>query len=405
MANNIFRQSYEILTKVLKEKAYLNLEMKNTTSKAVAKIVYGVMDKYYFLDYAIDCLTSKKPKINILILLYIAGYCLIFLKTPYNVVLNGIHEIMDDMGKGGLKPFADAIIKKLNETTISLPPKSDKRYLEVKYNMPSFLVGMYRKDYLENFEDIIKTPEFNRVHIRSKCKDEEIFKVDNTAIKTLTGFYVKNNKEISLLSLLGKVTYMGYSSSLVAESIKITNGENVLDVCAAPGGKAVMLAEKGANIIACDIYKHRLQLINDYAKRMKVNLKTVLADATIYNEKWKESFDIVLADVPCSGLGVADKKKDVVFNRSYEDIVNIAKLQYQILDNVKEYVKKGGLLVYSTCTVFNMENKDNINKFLYNNSDFTLETIDLPYENCGQLQFLPDGKGTEGFYICHMRKN
>jgi len=406
VVNNSYRQSYDILLSVLRDKTYLHILMKSNTSKHVAKIVFGVMDKYYELDYIIDNLADKKPKLNIKIILMIAGYSILYLETPINVVLNNIHEFLADIGKTGVKSFLDALIRKMDNREFSLPNKSNKHYLEVRYNMPSFLVGLYRKDYPDTFEQIIDVPKLNRVHIRANCDDSLILNADETAIKTLTGYYVNNNKEIAMLSLMGQITYMGYASTLVAESIKVTKDMRILDTCSAPGGKAVMLASKGAKVIACDIHNHRIELITDYAKRMNTKLhKIYQIDATEYVERWDSWFDVVLVDAPCSGLGVINKKKDVVHNRTYEDILSLASLQQDILQNAKNYVKKGGLLVYSTCTVFSIENQNNIAKFLETNKDFTLEKIELPFENNGEIQFLPDGKGMEGFYICHLKRN
>lgn len=405
MNNSVLRQVYDILLKVYKDNAYLNLLMKDNSNARVAKIVYGVMEKHFELNYIMDKLAEKKPKLNIRIILLIAIYCVLYLETPYNVILSEVTELADSLGKGALKPFFAAIIKKVDEKQYSLPKKSESAYLEVKYNLPNFLIGLYRKDYPETFEQIINAPHFERVHIRAKCDKEAILKADPTAIPTLTGYFVKNNKEIAMLCFLGQATYMSYSSSLVAYSIPINGGENLLDVCAAPGGKSVFLAERGAKVTACDIHAHRVELITDYARRMNIKLNKIFEkDATEYFEPYEKRFNIVLADVPCSGLGVKDGRKDVIFNRTYEDILELASLQLKILNNVKNYVKSGGLLVYSTCTIFNMENGKNIDKFLEENKDFKLEKINLPYGNDGKIQFLPDGSGMEGFYICHMRR-
>ncbi|HOO22831.1 MAG TPA: transcription antitermination factor NusB [Clostridia bacterium] len=403
MNNSAIRQSYDILLKVYRDNAYLSLAMKDNSGPRVAKIVYGVVEKHFELNYIIDNLADKKPKLNVKILLLMGAYLLLHLDTPYNLVLNEIGEAADSIGKGALKPFIAAVLKKVEERQYALPKKSESAYLEVKYNLPNFLIGLYRKDYPETFEEIINAKPFDRVHIRARDK-EAVLRADPTAIETPTGFFVKNNKEIALLCYTGQATYMSYASSLVAHSIPVSGGEHVLDACAAPGGKSVYLAERGAKVTSCDIHRHRLELISDYARRMNVKLNIIGRDATDYKEEWKEKFDVVLADVPCSGLGVKEEKKDVIFNRTYDDILSLAALQAKILDNVKNYVKRGGLLVYSTCTVFSMENGKNIDKFLAANEDFRLEKIDLPYENDGRLQLLPDGKGMEGFYICHLRR-
>jgi 16S rRNA (cytosine967-C5)-methyltransferase len=403
--NSCYRQCYDILIKVYKEGAYVNLLLKENSNSRVAKIVYGVLEKHYELHYIINDLTEKNVKPNIKILLLISSYCLLYLDTPINVVMNETHDLAESLGKMGVKGFIDAIIRKVNDRQYNLPNKSSSDYMEVKYNLPNFLVGLYRKDYPDTFEDIIFAKSYPRVHIRTNEDKEVILRADPTAIKSLTGYFVKNNKEVAMLNFLGKATYMSYSSSLVALSIPLKGGESLLDACAAPGGKSVYLTERGAKVTACDIYEHRIQLISDYSRRMNTRIsKVCVRDATEYFDGWEKRFDVVLVDAPCSGFGVRDKHKDVIFNKTYEDILDLAELQYKILNNTKNYVKKGGLLSYSTCTIFSIENGNNVDKFLEENKDFKLEKIDLPFENDGKLQLLPDGNGMEGFYICHLRR-
>lgn len=396
------------MLKVYRDGAFVNEEMKSVTSKRTTKLVYGVLDKHFELNYIIDTLAKNvKPAIKPLLL--VGAYALLYMDTPINVVLNETGSILDGKGKGGLKQFCYAVLSKINRREYSLPDKKDKRFVEVKYNLPSYLVGMFRKDYPDDYERLINTRESNKIHIvpNNGVTEEEIYSADRTAEKTLTGYFVRNNGDISYLNFLGKITIMSYPSSLAAESValKTEKGQNVIDVCAAPGGKSVYLAKKGLNVVSCDIHPHRLKLIDAYANRMNVNVESVLQDATAYNQKYEEKFDVVFADVPCSGLGVLNRRKDVILNRTYEDIVELTKIQSNILENVCKYVKKGGLLVYSTCTVFKMENDKIIENFLEEHKEFSKEEISLPFENNGSIQFLPDGKGMEGFFLCHLRKN
>ena len=147
-----------------------------------------------------------------------------------------------------------------------------------------------------------------------------------------------------------------------------------------------------------------VELIKKYAKRMGVTLNAIVADATIKKKTFVNAFDVVLADVPCSGLGVLAKRRDIIFNREEKDIEELVKLQEKILENASSYVKKDGVLVYSTCTVLKKENQDVIARFLQKHSEFKKEKIELGFENDGEIQFLPDGKGLDGFYIVRLRK-
>ena len=269
MNNSYFRDSYDILLKIYKDGAFTNEEMKSVTNKRTTKIVYGVLDKHYELDYIVDVLTDKvkgkyKP------LLYICIYSILYMDTPKNVLLNEVFDLLDTLGKSALKPFFSAVVNRVSNRDYALPSKSDKRYVEVKYNMPSYLVGLFRKDYPDDYDRILTTPYYDRVHVRVRCGlDERIIKeADETAIKTPVGYFVKNNKEISLLDFEGKITYMSYTSAFAAESIAkvAARGAKILDCCAAPGGKSVYLAERGYDVTACDIYPHRVELIDSYAR-------------------------------------------------------------------------------------------------------------------------------------------
>ena len=147
-------------------------------------------------------------------------------------------------------------------------------------------------------------------------------------------------------------------------------------------------------VTSCDIHPHRIELIESYRHRLGINnVVTKINDATKYNEAFSNAFDKVLCDVPCSGLGVAKKKPDIYLNMTKESISDLPKIQYQILDTAKNYVKQNGILVYSTCTTLPQENEEVIRKFLANNKNFELEF---------EKQYLQDDQGLDGFYIAKM---
>ena len=406
MDNTVYKTSYDVLIKVYRDNTYLNLLMKEISNKRVAKIVYGVLEKHYELNYIIDQLASKGVKPNVRPVLLIGAYSILYMNTPENLVRTEIRELLESLGKSGIRDFADAIILKIIKKEYELPAKSHKSYLEVKYNLPSWLIGMYKKDYPDRYEDLMGEIHHNKVHVilNNNTLDKEIIEADKDCKKTDTGYFVKNTKEIALFNFLGKISYMSYGSTLIAKSIDAKN-KSILDCCAAPGGKSVFLTLSGGKVTSCDVHKHRVELIKSYARRMNVKLNILERDATVFYPEWEESFDVVLLDAPCSGFGVTGKKKDIVFNRSYDDIISLVSLQREILQSVSRYVKKGGLLVYSTCTLFKKENGENVEYFLENNKNFVKEKIDLPYENDGEIQFLPDNNGMEGFYLCHMKKS
>jgi 16S rRNA (cytosine967-C5)-methyltransferase len=203
----------------------------------------------------------------------------------------------------------------------------------------------------------------------------------------------------------GKYTFQSIGSIAICNIVE--EGVNLLDTCAAPGGKSNYLAERFSKVTACDIHSHRVQLIEEYSRRMNIkNVEALQMDATVYNPDFFEKFDAVLCDVPCSGFGVVYENPDMKLNREYDDVKNINALQLSILKNVCRYVKKGGYLVYSTCSVFSCENQAIIDKFLLENKDFCVEDINSKLANIkvkNGLQFLPHVSGG-GFFVCKLKK-
>ncbi|MBP3305173.1 MAG: 16S rRNA (cytosine(967)-C(5))-methyltransferase RsmB [Oscillospiraceae bacterium] len=192
---------------------------------------------------------------------------------------------------------------------------------------------------------------------------------------------------------------------------RIPRGAKVLDCCAAPGGKsfaAAIAMEGRGGILSCDIHTHKTVLIQNGSRRL--GLENVMAkqqDATVMNPQWRETMDVVLADVPCSGYGIIRKKPDI----RYKDPASMAELpalQLRILQNQAEYVKPGGTLLYSTCTLLRRENEDVVKAFLRQRTDFYLEPLELPEnfpENTdGMLTLVPGEYDTDGFFIARLRR-
>ncbi len=384
-----------VISEVTGKGAYLNIALKKTPVKAVLMLVYGVMEKYYLLNYIADELCDKLKK-NLRPYMLVGLYCVINKVAPLPVIVKTVTEALSEGGKGAVKGFFTAVLSKADRAEYSLPAPGKKGYEEIRFNLPSWLVGMYKKEYPDSYEEIIDNSVKHRVHIVAFCDEKEVLNADPSAEKTKTGYFVKNGEEFGKLFGQGKITYMSPGSALVCEAAGDVKGKKTLDCCAAPGGKSVYLAKKGAFVTACDVYSHRLELIRSYAERTSADVDVVEQDGTERNEDYSEAFDVVLCDVPCSGLGVIDKKRDIIINRTYEDILALSELQKKILYNCSAYVKKGGVLVYSTCTVFSKENGEVTAAFLKEHDDFVKEE---------ERQYLPDGKGMEGFYVCRMRRN
>ena len=200
------------------------------------------------------------------------------------------------------------------------------------------------------------------------------------------------------------------SSMLPALLLQPKAGEQVLDMCAAPGGKTTHIAalmENKGRVTACDIYPHKLKLIEENAKRLKLdNIKTVLQDGTVLREEWIEKFDRVLVDAPCSGLGVLRRRAEARWTKKEKDLREFPVLQQHILENASRYVRPGGVLVYSTCTLEERENGKQIEMFLQNHREWKQSGFVHPRfkEVVKELQLYPQRDGVDGFYLTLLKK-
>ena len=190
---------------------------------------------------------------------------------------------------------------------------------------------------------------------------------------------------------------------------EIQPGQKVLDCCAAPGGKSFAAAIAGAGeITSCDIHPHKIDLISKGAERLGfTQLRALEQDATAFNPAWEEKMDTVIADVPCSGFGIIRKKPDIRY-KSLAEAAQLPALQQEIINNAARYVRPGGLLLYSTCTLVRAENEDVVENFLRTHPDFTTEPLPLPAgfpkNESGMLALVPGEYDTDGFFICRLRR-
>lgn len=419
--------SYEILSRVIIDKSYVSIELNKYITKSsdkfnsalVTKIVYGVLEKDIMLEYFVGQFVSKKPRPEIMILLKMVAYISKTINSiPCFALVNEIVNLTKGIDKHQAG-FVNAVSKKLIKEKIILPNKSNiNRYLSVKYNYPEWVISELLKSHsLEFVTELISKELTSLTHIR----------VNLSKISTIKFKQILLDKDIKIEdSLYDYTMYVDYAKLIEHDELKdyyivqglpsiITcnalgaKGGKILDVCGAPGGKSVYLAQNpNIEVFSCDIHKHRVDLINKYASSIGVKVNTFLQDGTQLNKNWIEYFDYVLCDVPCSNIGVSRKKPDVFLNKSKSDMFTLAGIQYQILNNSANYVKPGGILQYSTCTILDVENKCVVERFLKNHPEFQLTTID--YNNIditnddNMYTFYPHKTSTEGFFIARMIK-
>ena len=399
------REAYKVLDDVLRRGAFVNIALKNVSadSKAlVTRIVYGALERRVELDYIISSLTSRcKPALKTL--LVEAAYIVKYMDNiPAYAATDTAVEYAGALFGAGVKGFVNAVLKNVAKGNYSLPASGEKAE-EIKYNAPHFIIEALERDGFDPAAFLLP-PRKEGVHFRisSKYTAEQISPlVPDMRPSPVGGYISKPSAALEGLNAEGKITFQSPSSMECVHALGDLEGKTLLDACAAPGGKAVYAAELGAAVTARDMHPHRTRLIRSYAERMGVKLKTETRDATIRYPEDDMKFDRVLLDVPCSGLGVLSSRPDVVLNKRAGDIEELTRVQYNILSVSSGYVKRGGILVYSTCTPLKAETERQIERFLQNNVDFRI----LDYKNNTEFGriIMPDTL-MDGFFVAAMER-
>lgn len=419
--NNAFLKSFQTLKSVYAERAFSSIALNKTLEFCTAqdralitKLVYGVLDNDILLQYILSKYVRKMPKVDVLIILKIGIYCLQNLSIPVYAVVNDLAElakITEDVRQVG---FVNATLKSISKTIADFNdyPADELSRVSVLNSYPLWAVKKLVKDYGE--EEAYKIAAYHG-------KDSTCVRIANSANAAAL---LKNFLNVSptcfadAYEVSGKIpplnsdfTLQSLSSMAVAKAAAALVKGNFLDCCAAPGGKSVYVKQlcPTTNVTACDIHPHRVQLIDAYAQRMGITLQTQCLDMSLPHAEFNCAFDTVLCDVPCSGFGVLDNRPDIKLFRESLDVSHLMKLQYVILSEAANYVATGGHLVYSTCTVFDNENGQNVRKFLAEHPNYGYGEIkidELPQVNGKPYyQFLPHKDGMQGFYLAVLKRN
>lgn len=398
-----FKSAYDILHRVYIDGEFVGDSMRllpEENKGLVTRLVYGVLERETELAYYISQMTRRSPKKQIGVILRLGLYAISYMDSiPNYAVCNELVELTKKLGKRESAPFVNATLKSFIHKKPDLPQKREER-LSVLSSTPLWITKKILKQYKDDAEKILFAEGETGSHIRAnllKFSNVELKKVlDEKGIGyrlSDKGFYVDEHSAISNLFEEGKITYQSPSSMIIAE-LCADGAKNILDVCSAPGGKSVYMYEltKG-KITSCDLHFHRVGLIISYAKRMGAKLNAVQMDGTQFNKDFEDKFDSVLCDVPCSGIGVRYSKPDTLINRQESDIPELCQIQQKILENASKYVKVGGKLVYSTCTIFREENQRVVERFLDAHENFELDK---------ELAIIPGINGNDGFYLARL---
>lgn len=420
---NVRKLALEAVEKIIEKKAFSNIvvnEFLNRYELSVedralfTNIVYGTMQSLLTIDYYLNpYISHKKQKSWVKCLLYISVYQLVYLDIPEYAVVNEAVSLANIKDRA-IGSFVNAVLRNfLRNPLRGFEGLDDINYLSIKYSHPAWLVAYFMKDYSSDIVEkiLIENSKVKDGAIRVntlKATKEEVMKElqekgigfsDSSVVQN--GLIVYENITRDELFTKGKITVQDISSQMVAEIANPSENSVILDLCSAPGGKVAHLSSIMKNtgtIFACDIYSHKIKLMEKSFKRLGVNnVKSQLIDArNVSNHVKDESFDYVLADAPCSGLGVLSHKVDLKYRIDLKSIEEVEFLQEEILESTYNLVKKGGFYVYSTCTLNKDENENQIAKFLRKHSDFEIVV---------EKKIMPFDYNTDGFYICKMRRN
>lgn len=390
----------------------------------MTEIFYGVIRNKKFLDYIIERYTKDIRKEWIRNLLRISIYQITFMNSDDKGVVWEATELA--------KKYSIAISKFINGTLRNylrnkdseLKKLDDEKNYEVLYSIPKWfydtLEKQYGNDNLKQAITSLKKIPYLSVRVNklkyTEEKFEEFLKEKDIQIikKVDTVYYVNSGLIINSEEFkTGKIIAQDASSYLAAKNLGAMPNELVLDICAAPGGKTAILAEEMKNsgeVIAIDIHQHKIKLIDTNMKKLGIDIvKAIVMDARNVNKQGRK-FDKILVDVPCSGYGVIRKKPEILYSKNKENIEELAKLQLEILNSAADILKDGGELIYSTCTITDEENTNNIKKFLEERKEFKVEKLYIPenvsgdYDNLGGFCINYKEEITDNFYIIKLKK-
>lgn len=423
----------QALIRFRRDGAWPDLYLKKEGEKLVANemalasaLTYGVLEQRLLLDFYLQSYSKmplKKVMPQVLDAMRLAAYQLVFLqRIPASAAINESINLIKKQANPRAASFANGVLRSLGRNLETLPvPKfsSKAENLSVQYSHPQWLV--------ERLLEQVGESECEAFLLENNQQPQVVLRVNTlkTSVDQLLSLLPGAEKHPYLPDALicdsvrehlrteafrqGLFSVQDSASQLCVHALCPQPGENVLDLCAAPGGKSVLAAQmmkcKG-NLLSFDLHAHRTELIRKSAKKMGVtNLKASVMDGTVLDEMHLEYADAIICDVPCSGIGIIRKKPDVRYKRA-EDVDGLPDIQLQILLNGLAYLKPGGRLVYSTCTVLDAENQKVVETALAQRGDCVLESFVLPGIGSvnGAITLWPQIHGTDGFFLARIRK-
>lgn len=402
-------------------KALKKNQFEDKTDRAfITRLAEGTIEYKITLDYVIN--QFSKTKVNkckplIRCLLRMGTYQILYMDSvPDSAACNEMVKLAKSHGFGSLSGFVNGVLRNIarNKDKITYPDekKNPIQALSVKYSMPEWLVQKLKKDYSDSCEQILAgsfTDRETSIRVNAtKITKEELKELLAEKLQVKDGHYYDNALLISGYDFVKKIpgyrqgyfTVQDESSMCAVSSAEIKKGDFIIDVCAAPGGKTTAAAEftgEQGHVVSMDISEEKLELIEENVERLGLtNVEIHANDATVLRKEYIEKADVVIADLPCSGLGILGRKNDIKYRVTEEQLDELVKLQNEILQVVCQYVKPGGTLAYSTCTINPEENEHQVENFLKSHPEFGLKTSRL---------FLQGVDKCDGFFYAIMKRN
>ncbi len=429
---NARQVSLDILSNVLKNQSYLNLELKHTLKPSwtiedrrfITALVNTTIENLYRIDYILQQFTQGKRLHTVIRNILRLGVCQLafFESVPVSAAVNESVKLVKRSSKPQLKGFVNAVLRNISKNLgkIDYPDrkKDPAGFLHVFYSYPKWLCEKYMNDYGVDFTEQMLSYRADNSLTCIRVQERESFAVTDQYLPGRycdDAYYIKNASNIENMPMFldGIITVQGEASMLCVRAAGIAQQDRVLDTCAAPGGKSAYAAKIAADghVSALDIHEHRAQLIGKtFARLHTENADIRVADASRYDRSLGE-YDVVLVDAPCSALGLLYRKADIKISKNEDDIETLVVLQRKILKACAKYVKSGGVLLYSTCTIDQNENEDNIRWFLKENKEFREADLKsyLPgklaqYAKGCTLQLFPHRDGIDGFFMARMER-
>ncbi len=423
----------------VEEGSYLNLALKKQLKglpeqdrRFVAALLYTTLENRGRIDYVIDGFTAGKRVHKFVRNVLRLGVCqLMFFETvPQSAAVNESVKLMEKSPKRQLKGFVNAVLRSIAENlgkikypSIEMEPA---RYLSVLYSYPLWLAEKYIAEYGFDFAEAMLSYHKKaadtcvRANRLKTTGSQLLAKLEGRGLICRPGtyiedsFYIRNIAGVDELDLFkkGLLAVQGEASMVICEAAQVQPGQAVLDVCAAPGGKSAYLAQFAPGRLASwDLHEHRVALMRENFARLGVRAECCVRDAGVFYPEEQEGYDAVLIDAPCSALGLLYRKPDIKYAKQPDEIATLMQVQREILSACAQYVRPGGRLIYSTCTISKEENSGNMDWFLQSHQEFREVNLAaaLPQHlmnraRGGRLQLFPHLDGIDGFFLAVLEK-